>query len=76
MQELLEMLAEAEAQDDIDEEAIADLLATTEKLSDKQRAKAQFISIRIRFRIWWFGVQGGSYNNEANNRWTILAMKT
>ncbi len=38
MQELLEMLAEA--QDDIDEETIAELVAAT----DKQRAKAKMMS--------------------------------
>ncbi len=63
VQELLKMLAEAEAQDDIDEEALAGLLATG-KLSEKKKAKAEGIGAtllgvgasylirRIRFRGW------------------------
>ncbi len=46
VQELLEML-QAEAQDDIDEEAIADLATIARKISNNRRAKSQFIGTAL-----------------------------
>ena len=63
VQEILDILAEAEAEaDDTDEEAIAQILAKTGKLSEKQKAKVEglvtslvggYLLRRIRIRRRW-----------------------